>query len=357
MSLLTPPGSSHRSERDKENFKFTLSAPLAGSSTRSVVWALENSIHSLATPIKNISLSSKHRPGAAKSILKASSQNGSTLFVPVTKPREVTPEPADPLVDLRYLENPVQQILSNGMSEEDPLGELIEGYNVLAARLRAAVAETTDADASWPLFQPLRQNTQSLVDAIIRDLGRALIDPLSRRSASSDPDDAVECPKFTLPSPQSSPVKKKGGMTAEQVKYARDLCTTCHSVIKLLAVVFSTPAIYNVFQGEFLFMFLFMNLSDFFVAEKQLGLMMTTVLGIPLADELPTHNARKTCALAIWLIQVQRLPAEVLQPAASRIAYALRRGIDGELGKEGKKGSANDGMKVHIFSLFSFSWS
>jgi len=82
--------------------------------------------------------------------------------------------------------------------------------------------------------------------------------------------------------------------------------------------------------------------------------MLTTALCIPLADELPTHNARKTCALAIWLIQVQRLPAEVLQPAASRIAYALRRDIDGELGKEGKKGSANDGMKVHIFSLFSF---
>jgi hypothetical protein len=62
----------------------------------------------------------------------------------------------------------------------------------------------------------------------------------------------------------------------------------------------------------------FMNVSDFFLlTEKQLGLIMTAVLAIPMADELPTHNARKTCALAIWLIQVQRLPAEVLQPTAS----------------------------------------
>jgi hypothetical protein len=90
------------------------------------------------------------------------------------------------------------------------------------------------------------------------------------------------------------------------------------------------------------------------LTEKQLGLIMTAVLAIPMADELPMHNARKTCALAIWLIQVQRLPAEVLQPMASCIAYALRRGIDGELGKKGKKGSANDGMKVHIFILFSY---
>ena len=82
---------------------------------------------------------------------------------------------------------------------------------------------------------------------------------------------------------------------------------------------------------------------------------MTAILSIPLADDLPTPNARKTCALAIWLIQVQRLPAAVLKPAASRIAYAIRRGLDGELGKEGKKGSANDGMKVRIYFHSSYS--
>ena len=74
--------------------------------------------------------------------------------------------------------------------------------------------------------------------------------------------------------------------------------------------------------------------------------MLTGVLAIPLADDLPTLNARKTCALAIWLIQTQRLPPAVLAPAADRIAFALTRGIDGELGKEGKKGSASDGLKV-----------
>lgn len=80
--------------------------------------------------------------------------------------------------------------------------------------------------------------------------------------------------------------------------------------------------------------------------DKQLHSIFTQLLAIPLADELPTPNARKTCALSIWLIQSQRLPAEVLKPASDRIAFALQRGIDGELGKEGKKGSANDGLKV-----------
>jgi len=74
--------------------------------------------------------------------------------------------------------------------------------------------------------------------------------------------------------------------------------------------------------------------------------MLTAVLSIPLAEVLPTPNARKTCALSIWLLQVQRLPEEVLVPARDRIAFALRRGMEGELGKEGKKGSACDGLKV-----------
>lgn len=67
-----------------------------------------------------------------------------------------------------------------------------------------------------------------------------------------------------------------------------------------------------------------------------------------MANRLPTPNARKTWALAIGLIQIQRLPEAVLWPAKDRIAYALRRGVEGELGKEGKKGSAGDGMKVCI---------
>lgn len=86
--------------------------------------------------------------------------------------------------------------------------------------------------------------------------------------------------------------------------------------------------------------------------DSQLRELLTSVLAIPLASSLPTPNARKTCALAIWLLQTQRLTAEVLGPASTRIAYALQRGIEGELGKEGKKGAASDGLRaIHDLSL------
>jgi hypothetical protein len=88
---------------------------------------------------------------------------------------------------------------------------------------------------------------------------------------------------------------------------------------------------------------------DLCSTESDLHQMLTATLAIPHADELPTPNARKTYALAIWLIQAQRLPEPVMVRAADRIAYALRRGIEGELGKEGKKGSVSDGLKVIAF--------
>lgn len=84
--------------------------------------------------------------------------------------------------------------------------------------------------------------------------------------------------------------------------------------------------------------------------------MLGALLSIPMAVDLPTPNARKTCALAIMVLQCQRLPKEVLIPTRDRIALALKRGIDGELGKEGKKGSANDGLKVSSIFLSESSF-
>lgn len=233
MSLLTPPNTSHRAE--KEN-RFDAQA-----STRSVVWSPQNQIHNLGTPMKARSINASATLFPGKSILK---KRHHVIAFPEENQREITPEPSDPLVNLTYLEYPVFKILAL----EASLRDLIEGYNVLAARLRACVSGSTDADASWPLFQPLRKNTDAFVKAIMRDLGRALVDPVTTGNKVND-DACKEETKFFLPSPKSSPSKqKKQGVSAEEVKYARDLCTTCHSVIKLLGFMFTVPAIYNIFS-------------------------------------------------------------------------------------------------------------
>ncbi|KAH9936222.1 uncharacterized protein B0H18DRAFT_1206615 [Fomitopsis serialis] len=239
--------------------------------------------------------------------------------------KECTPEPADPLTDLRYLENPVSCILNPDAS----LHDLTEAYSVLSTRLKSALTTDSVVDSTWPLFQPLRQHRVAFFEMVIRDLGRVHIDPLEALSSEGDP-----CPTrerasiIALPSPKESP-RKKRGMSGEQAKFARDLCG-----------VSTQSSDFSTLPSHFLRC----------ISCTLLRFLLTNVLAIPMAPELPTPNARKTCALAVWLIQTMQLPAEVIEPAAPRIAYAIRRGIEGELGREGKKGAVSDGLKA-IYEL------
>jgi len=300
MSLLTPPHSSHKENANKFAFTLTVntdasklastspstsSTPLSAS--RSVVWSPHNSYHSLASPAKPPPSAAttnawvKERP--VRPILKRRRQpplgnstntvgntssieagNSSLSDLPedldtVFRTREATPEPKDPLCDLNYLSYPVSLILK----EDAKPRELIEGYSILTARLRSTVQANTDADASWPLFQPLRKNAQKFVDCVVRDLGRALIDPLNSEECPASDEERSAMEEWRddedngpLPSPEKTPRKpKKKGMTASQVKFARDLCTISHASIKLLCMLFAVPATYSVFDGALVLTF------------------------------------------------------------------------------------------------------
>lgn len=222
MSLPTPPGTAHREE--KENRRLW--------TARSVSWSDHHEIHNLTAEIPRRIAFSVIQPG--KSILKRKPR-GELPHMEEIK-RETTPEPSDPLTDLHYLDNPVAKIIA----ADAALRDLIESYSVLAARLRACVSGNVDADASWPLFQPLRKHRDAFVQAMCRDLGRALEVVQEEETTEED--------VRALPSPERSP--KKRGMSAEGAKYARDLCTTCHAVLKLLSAVFTLPAVLGIFTGK-----------------------------------------------------------------------------------------------------------
>ncbi|KAJ6585182.1 hypothetical protein B0H19DRAFT_1108667 [Mycena capillaripes] len=317
MSLPTPPNTGHR---EKEN-----RVPL---SKARVIWSPHNQYRTINTTPQALAAISAPKNVPVKSILKKRSEP----LLPFANEfqRETTPEPERPKFDANYLSSPVTTIIDSSASLDD----LIRAYSVLAARIRAHITLTTDSDASYPILDPLRKNRVLLEEALVRDVGRCLVDPETLEHDQTPEDREEEAclreQPVLLPSPKSSPKKKKKGTTAKKARYGRDLCTTCHSAIKLLAVVFTLPAVSGVFTIA------------------QLRTILTQVLAIPLADDLPTPNARKTYALSIWLLQSQRLPAGVLEIAADRIVFALRRGIEGELGKEGKKGSASDGLKVRV---------
>lgn len=235
MSLPTPPGTSHRDEKENRAPRFAR-----------VSWCETAEYHAItSSPPHTLSAqaSAASKAGPSKSILKRPAYP--TTPVADENVKEGTPEPSDPLADLHYLDGPVSRILA----EDASLRELIEAYSVLTARLRTCVTDNTDADASWPLFQPLRKHRDLLVEVIVRDIRQVFVDPLNGIPPPMDPLETPRGEPSSLPSPRDSP-KKKRGMSEEQVKRARDLCGVCHAVLRLLSVLFTLPALYQLFNGE-----------------------------------------------------------------------------------------------------------
>lgn len=63
--------------------------------------------------------------------------------------------------------------------------------------------------------------------------------------------------------PRETPSPRKGGMSEEQVKFARDLSTVTNSVLKFLALVFQVREIYGCFSGAFFDLILYFRLFIF----------------------------------------------------------------------------------------------
>ncbi|KAJ4481963.1 hypothetical protein J3R30DRAFT_3699283 [Lentinula aciculospora] len=265
MGLPTPPTTAHR-EKENRNLE---------TGSRGVIFSKQNRVHSLSTPPQGPTCSSALQRRPVKSILKPTQP---LLPLPEEDIREETPEPLNPLDDPNYLQTPITTIIS----EDATLSELIRAYSVLTARIRPYVNNWTDQ--SPPLFDPLRANRDMLCNCVCRDVQRALEDALP------EIDEEKPQREHQLPSPIKSPKKKKRGMTAEQAKHARDLCNISHSVLKLLGLIFSLPNVFSIFT------------------DRQLIEMLSGILSIPLALDLPTPNARKTYALSIYVIQSLRLP-------------------------------------------------
>ncbi|KIO29799.1 hypothetical protein M407DRAFT_21049 [Tulasnella calospora MUT 4182] len=260
-----------------------------------------------------------------KSILKSTSSVFSTA-PPATATRDPTPEPEKPLETAEFLVTPIERLLSSLETDVDgqviPVSQhdLTEAYVTLGARLRTHFK--VPADGSIPALAPLKENEEQLARIFVRDLTRASQEPPVL--TSSDEESLFD----TEASSSDTETPKKRGVTAEQITYARDAFILTQSSIRTIAVILSTKAIYSVFS------------------EVSLTCITSALLSILLAPKLYLPNARKTTMLAMWAVQNIRLPTSVVAPLADRFLEAVQRGIDGQLGKEGKKGAGCEALNA-----------
>jgi hypothetical protein len=180
---------------------------------------------------------------------------------------------------------------------------------------------TINPKAPFPALKPIIDNKNALVAACDRDMRRALVNP---RQGNDENRPFAE-----------ANIPKKGGMSDEEAKGARDMHLACLAALRFTSLLLSS-----------------LQLEGLFSAAQLLEL-LTAVLAIPLAPALPSLNCRKTYAIATGVLAAASLTRPVATEAASRITFALRRAIEGELGREGKRGSIADGLKVwSISTLF-----
>lgn len=367
MALVSTPSNAFQQRLNKENGPHQLETPSTASSTASrqrVVFSNRNQEHWFG-PVLSVYRTPSSSQEPSKSILKKRTYEeflADDLFPPDQLQRPSTPEPENPPEQPTYLLSPIKTIVQSvapGSFDDVPeptLLNLIEAYCVLNARIRAkllpvpTLGEPKPASTETlviPAIQPLRQYINQIAIAMTRDISRALEDPL--KGSETPQEDLPSLPSPPPSSPMafdSSPMAlstasdtpaKKSGMNEQQVKHARDLCTVAQSAMKFFSCLLSfTGLIHN----------------GILFTEQQLSDLVGAVLSVPQGSPLPTPNSRKTCALAVGILANCSLPAAVLEPHATEIATVFKRGIDGELGREGKKGSASDATRgVLLLSL------
>ncbi|CUA76883.1 Titin [Rhizoctonia solani] len=341
---------------------------LTRSRTQRVSFAQKDSHHVYTTPLRSLPSYSSKPPAfiAARSILKAKTPE--RVLVPEVTPeapphhgRDMSPTPDDPLQCPTYLSSPVSVIVSSVSVTPQPnridseygnsygplpmsLHDIAEAYTLMLARMRLQAmtvgpdGNPTEVEISsdLPILEPIRKHHTELSVALARDVGRALI-----RSASFSPSpyqheefndwsSDYSSDVFGSSSPPGSPSgpTQRRGLTAAEVKYARDLSLVSQSAIRVLAVIFHEPAISSHFT------------------DQELAEMLKVLITIPNTMPLPTPNPRKTHTAALWALQMVRLPLSALkQPGVAQSLFdALQMAIQGKLGREGKKGSTSEGL-------------
>ncbi|QRW05501.1 hypothetical protein RhiLY_04500 [Ceratobasidium sp. AG-Ba] len=364
------PRSSPNRSRTHLRSTLNLHPPSLLTKTRShrVSFAQRDSHHLYTTPLRALP-SYSSRPAAfiaSRSILKSRTPERVITLeeeappVPKANKREMSPVPDDPLQCATYLSSPVATIVASASVDPSPnpidmagvcgplpmsLHDLAEAYTLMLARLRLqamtvgpdGVPTETEITPDLPLLQPIQKYHSQLATALARDVARALVKPVSFTApAPYQPNDLDEWSSdyssdvYGSSSPPGSPSgpTQKRGLTAAEVKYARDLSLVSQSAIRVLAVVFHEPAVSSHFTDD------------------ELINMLKGLISIPNTMPLPTPNPRKTHTAALWALQMVRLPLSIMSSPGitDSLFVALQMAVQGKLGREGKKGSTSEGL-------------
>ncbi|GAW00156.1 hypothetical protein LENED_001656 [Lentinula edodes] len=217
-----------------------------------------------------------------------------------TSPAE---EAGNTIMSAHYLLSPLETLdesLNDSHEERIGLHDLTETYNLLATRIKEILLQSSEPDQAASPLTLLAERSHVLLSALRRDIKRVLINPRT-----------------------TSPKERSQGMDLDEVHYARDLALLGQQAIRLTSELFAFPQLNATMHVN------------------QLRLLLSDVLIILSETSLPTPHSKRTFALLRWILQVQKLPVNVLSPHNSKIIACVKRSLEGE-----KEHVNVDGLKI-----------
>ncbi|KAJ3733345.1 hypothetical protein DFJ43DRAFT_1068632 [Lentinula guzmanii] len=226
-------------------------------------------------------------------------------MVPSSSSSSIEEEAGTSAQSAHYLLSPLETLdesLIDSHEERIDLQDLIEAYNLLATRIKDILLKSSPSDQTAAPLTLLAERSQVLITALRRDVMRVMVNP------------------FTIISKEN---EKREGMDLDKIHYARNLALLGQQAIRLTSELFAFPQLYSKMTVD------------------QLRLLLHDILVILSEPSLPTPHSRRTFALLRWILQVQKLPFNVLSPHNSKIVACVRRSLAGE-----KEQVNVDGLKI-----------
>ncbi|KAE9405678.1 hypothetical protein BT96DRAFT_988192 [Gymnopus androsaceus JB14] len=203
-------------------------------------------------------------------------------------------------ITAQYLLSPLETLdesLSDQDEERIDLHDLAEAYNVLATRIARIMTKGVES-AAIPL---LAERSSILVPALRRDLMRVMINPC----LSSD------------------------DMDPDQVQYASDLALLGQQALRVISDLFTLPELYKTIPGAHHVLSIYLLFSNSLLPRRS-TLPFTRRHPTPSFPTIsPDTPIQRTFALLRFILQVQKLPTNVLAPHKSKIIASVKRCLNG----------------------------
>lgn len=149
-----------------------------------------------------------------------------------------------------YISSPIKTLVtSTTLTSRISTHDLLDAYHIFALRLKTlavSISKSSNVAISATL-EPLKANSPRLLEALNRDIRRALTNPFPSINPFSP---SLEfSPEWRASIPHNASQTRAVDLTPDDVQRVSESVMICHCALRLVSVIFRFEGLYQMFQG------------------------------------------------------------------------------------------------------------